>query len=331
VTPARRGEHEITIDAARRDIAQAFRQHGLDSPELDARLIVGHALGLDHAGLVAQSNRPVSAADADVIAALAERRLKHEPVARILGTKEFWGLRLELNAETLVPRPETETVVEAALAAIDRSFDRQQPLRLADLGTGFWVAPSLLADRAEPNTLQFRVLLDFGRDIPPGQRQLQMSAVDSTGRYGPLREIPLYFGATQPSGAAVASLTWDSNADLDLQIVTPTGTIDAKHVSAGSFVDGGFAPGSGVLDRDSNASCVPDGKRQEDVVWSDVPTPGLYQVKVDMFSACGEAATHFVFKLYVSNELTINLPGRLLSIDADNGVGPGLAITNVQF
>jgi len=62
-----------------------------------------------------------------------------------------------------------------------------------------------------------------------------------------------------------------------------------------------------------------------------VPTPGLYQVKVDMFSACGEAATHFVFKLYVSNELTINLPGRLLSIDADNGVGPGLAITNVQF
>jgi len=136
VTPARRGEHEITIDAARRDIAQAFRQHGLDSPELDARLIVGHALGLDHAGLVAQSNRPVSAADADVIAALAERRLKHEPVARILGTKEFWGLRLELNAETLVPRPETETVVEAALAAIDRSFDRQQPLRLADLGTG---------------------------------------------------------------------------------------------------------------------------------------------------------------------------------------------------
>lgn len=136
MTPARRGEHEITIDAARRDIAQAFRQHGLDSPELDARLIVGHALGLDHAGLVAQSNRPVSAADADVIAALAERRLKHEPVARILGTKEFWGLRLELNAETLVPRPETETVVEAALAAIDRSFDRQQPLRLADLGTG---------------------------------------------------------------------------------------------------------------------------------------------------------------------------------------------------
>ena len=136
MTPARRGEHEITIDAARRDIAQAFRQHGLDSPELDARVIVGHALGLDHAGLVAQSNRPVSAADADVIAALAERRLKHEPVARILGTKEFWGLRLELNAETLVPRPETETVVEAALAAIDRSFDRQQPLRLADLGTG---------------------------------------------------------------------------------------------------------------------------------------------------------------------------------------------------
>ncbi len=203
--------------------------------------------------------------------------------------------------------------------------------KLADLGTGFWVVPSLLADRAEPNTLQFKVSLDFGRGIPAGQRPLQMSAVDSTGRYGPLREVPLYFGAPDPSGAAVATLIWDSNADLDLQIVTPTGTIDAKHVSAGSFVDGGFAPGSGVLDRDSNASCVPDGKRQEDVVWSDTPTPGLYQVKVDLFSSCGEAATNFVFKLYVANELTTSLPGRLISIDADNGAGPGLFVTSFQF
>ena len=203
--------------------------------------------------------------------------------------------------------------------------------KLGGLGTGFWVAPTLIPDRTEPNTLQFKVVLDFASGIPAGQQDLQMSAVDSAGRYGPLKAVPLYFGAPQPSGAVVATLLWDNGADLDLRIVTPTGTIDAKHVSGGSFVDGGFAPGSGVLDRDSNASCVPDGKRQEDVVWSDTPTPGLYQVNVDMFSACGEAATNFVFNLYVANQLQTSLPGRLISINADNGSGPGLLITNVQF
>src|SRR5262249_1263484 len=63
----------------------------------------------------------------------AERRLKGEPVARILGHKEFWGLPLKLSAATLVPRPDTETVVELALDIIRES---KRPLRIADIGTG---------------------------------------------------------------------------------------------------------------------------------------------------------------------------------------------------
>ena len=126
----------LTVDQARRQLAQQFRGAGLDSPELDARLLVGHALGLDHAALAAQSGRALGAAEMEAIAALATRRLTHEPVARIVGSKEFWGLPLRLNAETLVPRPETETVVEAALDALDRGRGRRRALRLADLGTG---------------------------------------------------------------------------------------------------------------------------------------------------------------------------------------------------
>jgi release factor glutamine methyltransferase len=125
-----------TVDQARRELARQFREAGLDSPELDARLLVGHALGLDHAGLASQAARALGAGDAESIAALATRRLAREPVARILGRKEFWGLPLELNAETLVPRPETETVVAAALEALDRECGRRHALRLADLGTG---------------------------------------------------------------------------------------------------------------------------------------------------------------------------------------------------
>jgi release factor glutamine methyltransferase len=126
----------LTVDLARRQLAQQFRGDGLDSPELDARLLVGHALGLDHAALAGQSGRTLDAAETEAIAAVAMRRLKHEPVARIVGGKEFWGLPLRLHAETLVPRPETETVVEATLDALDRGRGRRHAMRAADLGTG---------------------------------------------------------------------------------------------------------------------------------------------------------------------------------------------------
>ena len=122
----------ITIATARRLLAQSLRAQGVDTPDFDARLLVGHALGLDHAGLASAGERLLTAAEADALAAFAARRQAREPVARILGRKEFWGLTLHLNAATLVPRPETETVVEAALAAL--SHNRTQ--RLADLGTG---------------------------------------------------------------------------------------------------------------------------------------------------------------------------------------------------
>lgn len=132
-SPLARGRHEITIATLRHQMARQFRDAGLDSPDLDARILVGHALALDHAALASQSERRLSEDAVEAIAALARRRLGREPVARIVGEKEFWGLRLKLDTATLVPRPETETVVEAALAAIG---DGARAWRIADLGTG---------------------------------------------------------------------------------------------------------------------------------------------------------------------------------------------------
>src|SRR5579863_595208 len=126
----------LTIAGARRAWAARFRASGFESPELDARLLVGHALSLDHAGLASAGTRKLAAGEESAIAALAQRRLAHEPVARIVGTKEFWGLSLGVDAAPLVPRPETETVVAAALAAVAQRGPRAQPLRIADLGTG---------------------------------------------------------------------------------------------------------------------------------------------------------------------------------------------------
>jgi len=126
----------MTIAAIRRRFADTLRQEGFDTPDLDARVLVAHALHLDHAGLIRDSERALSSAEVDTIAALAARRLKREPVARIVGLKEFWSLPFSVNAATLVPRPESETIIEAALVAIDASGGRNRALRVLDIGTG---------------------------------------------------------------------------------------------------------------------------------------------------------------------------------------------------
>lgn len=126
----------VSIAEARRALAASLRARGFDTPELDARLLVGHALGLDHTALATGAARALSEDDAKTVAALAARRLAHEPVARILGHKEFWGLSLQITPAVLVPRPDSETVVEAALAAVTRNGGRSRSLRIADLGVG---------------------------------------------------------------------------------------------------------------------------------------------------------------------------------------------------
>lgn len=124
----------LTLAAARRAVTARLQTAAIETPDLDARLLVGAVTGLDLTGLMTAAGRVLSAAEADRLADLVARRLNGWPVARLIGTKEFWGLPLTLGAATLVPRPDSETVVEAALHLLhDR---RDERLRIADLGTG---------------------------------------------------------------------------------------------------------------------------------------------------------------------------------------------------
>jgi release factor glutamine methyltransferase len=125
-----------TVETARRALTARFRTHAIDSAELDARILVGAALRLDLTGVITAANRLVTAAEAARLEDFARRRLQGEPVARILGAKEFWGLPLQLSAATLVPRPDTETVVELALAMSCAAPHLDRRLRIADIGTG---------------------------------------------------------------------------------------------------------------------------------------------------------------------------------------------------
>lgn len=110
-----------------------LKTEGITEATTDARILTAAALGLDRIALLTAGERTLSAEESARIHAAIVRRAQHEPVARILGRREFWGLDFSLNAATLVPRPDSETLIEAALAVLP---DKQAALRILDLGTG---------------------------------------------------------------------------------------------------------------------------------------------------------------------------------------------------
>ena len=117
----------LTVGAALSDARQRLASAGADSPGLDARLLVARAL--DVAGHSLPGERTLKGEERDRLAALVARRVRREPMSHILGEREFWSLPFKVTAETLTPRPDSETVVEVALAG-GRGF------RVLDLGTG---------------------------------------------------------------------------------------------------------------------------------------------------------------------------------------------------
>jgi release factor glutamine methyltransferase len=125
-----------TIEAARRKLTARFKSGDIDTAELDARILVGAATGLDLTGLIAAATRRVTSDEAMRLEDFTRRRLAGEPVARILRAKEFWGLPLQLSDATLVPRPDTETVVELALEMLRAEPYPKRRFWIADIGTG---------------------------------------------------------------------------------------------------------------------------------------------------------------------------------------------------
>lgn len=131
-----------TVDALLLGATERLRASGSPSPRIDAELLLGHALGVDRTTIVAHPEMPVGADHASRFEADLARRAAGEPVAYIRGMKEFYGLAFGTDARALIPRPETERLVELAeaevvrrLAAAPRSIG-QPPLRIADVGTG---------------------------------------------------------------------------------------------------------------------------------------------------------------------------------------------------
>ena len=132
-----------------------FEKHGVASARLDAELLAAHAFGMSRIELYAHFDRPLAAAELASYRDLVSRRLAGEPVAYLLGHKEFWSLDLLVDSRVLIPRPDSETLVEEAL---DRFAGPGG--RIADVGTGSGaLALALAKERPEAQV--------FATDISP--------------------------------------------------------------------------------------------------------------------------------------------------------------------
>jgi len=147
-----------TLGSLLAEVAAALTHAQFVEPRRRARRLIASILALAPADLLAHPERTVDQQTTDRVRVALARMVEREPLSRILGRREFWGIEFDLSTDTLDPRPETETVVTAVLRSVP---DRGAPLRFLDLGTG--TGCILLALLSE-----FPAATGFGVDIAAG-------------------------------------------------------------------------------------------------------------------------------------------------------------------
>jgi hypothetical protein len=271
----------------------------------------------------------------------------------------------EVNTGVAPQRP-TVTSTSLANALIPagepgRSFNgRTTPdaaaigVRLAGLGSGYFVLPTRNADVVNDGELEWSFRAAFARDIPAGKQRLLFAAIDAGGHAGTQVELNLCISPEIPDNgnacdqatappALVVSLGWSEAVDLDLRVLTPNGKIvDSKHPSTESEDASGHvdpkAEGAGLIGYDSFAHCSDDGRRREDLVFQSSPPSGTYLVYANLYDACGQPGAHFDASLQravagdapdsFAVEETYHQTGELEAAQANGGAGLGLFVTS---
>lgn len=126
---------ERQVSAVLRDAARCLTSHGISSGPLDAEVLLGHVLGVSRDQLLAAAHTPIDEAQLWAYERLVSRRLEREPTAYITGKREFWSLDIHVTPDVLIPRPETELLVEISLA-LAAKLRATEPMKILDLGTG---------------------------------------------------------------------------------------------------------------------------------------------------------------------------------------------------
>ncbi|UCD90776.1 MAG: peptide chain release factor N(5)-glutamine methyltransferase [Desulfobacterales bacterium] len=155
--PSKSQDPEWTILKLLKWTTSYFKTHNIDSPRATAEILLAHVLKLKRIDLYLRFDQPLVDKELSRLKTLIKRRIKREPVAYIVGIKEFWSLELAVTKDVLIPRPETECLVEAALdllPEIPPSNPMLNPKRILELGTGSGAITLALASM-RPNHLFF--------------------------------------------------------------------------------------------------------------------------------------------------------------------------------
>jgi hypothetical protein len=200
---------------------------------------------------------------------------------------------------------------------------------------GYWILRAGVPDFSAPTLPTFHGLASFATTLAPGQFTFQVRAIDGEGVFGPpsnqiLTAVAAAPSAPAPQGELVVTLTWDTESDLDLHVVDPLAT-EIYHGNPSSMPPPSAGPtpadgGSyGYLDVDSNAQCIIDGLRREDVVWLAAPPSGRYFVRVDTASLCGQPIANFAVRTVLRGTAVAEARGVALDSDTwgphDRGAG----------
>lgn len=195
-------------------LARARQIPHSDSARLDVELLLCHALDRDRTWLYTWPEKHLTEAQRARFEQNLARRIEGEPVAHILGQREFWSLPLEVNASTLIPRPDTEVLVEATLACLaEQTQQAIQPLRILDLGTGTGAVALALASECPAWTVE-------GLDSSPEAVALAQRNGSRLGITNVSFIVSDWFAAIAPNslyGAIVANPPYIASDDQHLQ------------------------------------------------------------------------------------------------------------------
>jgi hypothetical protein len=230
-------------------------------------------------------------------------------------------------------------------------------IALEGISTGYWTLPVGALNSDKVPVRPWGVFCDFDPGIPTGYRNLLAVAIDDQNHAGRQKAAHVCIGSNVPDNFNsctgkpppfdVISLKWDANVDLDLQVATPDGRlIEPKHPLFTEPNDAGKLPTTvDGIDRDSNAACVVDNIRTENLVFRTAKPHGTFGIYVNMFDACKQPAVRFRVEVYGSTDLEdggkglkLLYPrpedpqgGELLDISANGGAERGLFVTEFKF
>jgi release factor glutamine methyltransferase len=156
-----------------------FQKKGLDNPRLEAEVLLAHLLGIDRMGLYLNYDRPLKEEERTAYREMIQRRMAGEPIAYIVGSKEFWSLSFAVSPECLIPRPQTEHLVEEAVR-IGKGLE--PPLRVLEIGYGCGAVAIALARELDQAQI-------VATDISPGACSLAQENAEAHGVKGRIRFV----------------------------------------------------------------------------------------------------------------------------------------------